>query len=36
MKDSVIVLQEASPSYWSVGLDTIDTNIIEPDLHIGN
>lgn len=36
MKDSVIVLPEASPYYWSIGLDTIDTNIIEPDLYIGN
>lgn len=34
MKDSVIVLPEASPYYWSIGLDTIDTNIIEPDLYI--
>lgn len=36
MKDSVIVLPEASPYYWSIGLGTIDTNIIEPDLYIGN
>lgn len=34
MKDSVIVLPEASPYYWSIGLDTIDTNIIEPDTNI--
>ena len=36
MKDSIIVLQDDSPLYWSVGLDTINTTMMDPDYHIGD